>query len=191
MLTLVRARQELRPGYRGIDTRRIDDINRYSSESFFFLLQALTTVAAGLKLSDRLIFGTLNGVEMAGFAETFNVYEGLPRLVVLVGRFTFFSVCVCAVSRFHFLGVALSLRQFVLWTLYGINPTAGSIPLAWTKGVLFLFSGGGGGSRGFLEGFQHCNEALVVSPSGSLCFCRFVFLINNFTRLVPCFHSLC
>lgn len=56
--------------------------------------QAFGNVAAGLGLkhSDKLIFGTLNGVKLAGFAETFNVYQGLPRLVVLVGYIFLFAL---------------------------------------------------------------------------------------------------
>lgn len=48
--------------------------------------QVLETVAAdlGLTHTDKLIFGTMDGVKLAGFAETFNIFEGLPRLVVLV-----------------------------------------------------------------------------------------------------------
>lgn len=49
--------------------------------------QAFATVASGLglKRADKLIFGTVDGVKLAGFVETFHIFEGLPRVVVLVG----------------------------------------------------------------------------------------------------------
>ena len=32
-----------------------------------------------------MIFGFLDGTKLAGFVETLNIYDNLPRLVVLVG----------------------------------------------------------------------------------------------------------
>lgn len=48
--------------------------------------QSLAEAAAdlGIRLSDRLIFGTINGVKFAGYAESLNIFEDLPRLVVQV-----------------------------------------------------------------------------------------------------------
>ncbi|CAM9324719.1 unnamed protein product [Ectocarpus fasciculatus] len=38
----------------------------------------------GVRHSERLMFGTVNRVKMAGFVETFNIYEGHPRVIVMV-----------------------------------------------------------------------------------------------------------
>lgn len=48
--------------------------------------QTFAKVAArfGVKHADKLIFGTVNRVQMSGFVETFNIYEGHPRVVVMV-----------------------------------------------------------------------------------------------------------
>eukprot|EP00752_Nemacystus_decipiens_P005579 g5048.t1 len=37
----------------------------------------------GVQHADKLIFGTVNRAEMAGFVETFNIYDAHPRVVVL------------------------------------------------------------------------------------------------------------
>eukprot|EP00903_Cladosiphon_okamuranus_P012704 g11878.t1 len=47
----------------------------------------------GVKHADKLIFGTVNRVKMAGFVETFNIYEGHPRVVVMdMSEDVFYSV---------------------------------------------------------------------------------------------------
>lgn len=49
--------------------------------------QAFGKVAStfGVRHADKLIFGMVNRKQMSGFMETFNIYEGHPRVVVLVG----------------------------------------------------------------------------------------------------------
>lgn len=39
----------------------------------------------GFRHADKMIFGFLDGTKLAGFVETLNIYDNLPRLVVLVG----------------------------------------------------------------------------------------------------------
>lgn len=40
----------------------------------------------GVQHADKLMFGTVNRRKMAGFVETFNVYDGHPHVVVLVRK---------------------------------------------------------------------------------------------------------
>lgn len=48
--------------------------------------QALRKVASvmGVQYSDRFVFGTMDGVQFSTFAESFNIYDALPRMVVYV-----------------------------------------------------------------------------------------------------------
>lgn len=39
-----------------------------------------------MKHADKLVFGTLNGITLTSFAESLNVFDGLPRLVVMVSH---------------------------------------------------------------------------------------------------------
>eukprot|EP00904_Undaria_pinnatifida_P013041 jgi/Undpi1/8868/HiC_scaffold_25.g11330.m1 len=57
--------------------------------------KALRAVASGFgfKHADKTIFGIMDGTKLAGFVETFNIYDNLPRLVVLhVADDTFYTV---------------------------------------------------------------------------------------------------
>lgn len=49
-------------------------------------IQAFGRVAAGmgLKHSDKLVFGIMDGIRLSGFAETVNIYDGFPRMIVFV-----------------------------------------------------------------------------------------------------------
>lgn len=38
----------------------------------------------GLAKSEKLVFGTMDGIALKGFAESVDVFDGLPRLVVMV-----------------------------------------------------------------------------------------------------------
>lgn len=48
--------------------------------------QSFAKVASdfGVRHADKLVFGTVNRGQMAGFMETFNVHKGPPRVVVVV-----------------------------------------------------------------------------------------------------------
>lgn len=60
----------------------------------------------GVRHSERLMFGTVNRLEMAGFVETFNVYERHPRVIVMVRVRPMSRGMACSCMPFKFFHVA-------------------------------------------------------------------------------------
>lgn len=67
------------------------------------LVQVFGDVASdmGVRHSERLMFGTVNRVKMPGFVETFNVYEGHPRVIVMVRVRPVSRVMACMPLKFY------------------------------------------------------------------------------------------